>query len=126
MWKRGLLVVGIAALVSGCTATTSTGGGTTPVSPGTTFKNCSSTAAVQAAQSILSDVTTALATGNYIAALATLVTQYGSAEVACAVELAVNEVQSRLDNTPTTAAPDPLLLTEISNGKSWLATNGAK
>lgn len=92
------------------------------VSPGTTFKNCSDQAAVQAAQQILPIVVQALATGNYVVALAALVAQYGQAEVVCAVQLAVNEIQSRLDNTPATAAPDPLLVTEHANGVAWLAS----
>ena len=99
---------------------------TNPGSPGTTFKNCTTQALETAAQGILGAVTQAIATGDYVAALAGLVTQYGAAEVACAVELAVNELQKRADATPSTAAIDPVLLTQISNGKSWLASNGAK
>lgn len=95
-------------------------------SPGTTFKNCSTQALETAAQQILGDVTAAIATSNYVAILAGLVTQYGAAEVACAVELAVNELQKRVDATPSTQAVDPVLLTQISNGKAWLASNGAK
>lgn len=115
----------IAALSVGC-ATTPTGGGTTPVSPGTAFKNCSSQAAIDTAKGILGSVTQALATGNYVAAIASLALQYGQAEVACAVELAVAEIQQRLDNTPANAAPDPLLVTQNTNGKAWLAQYGAK
>lgn len=118
----------LALAFAGCPATCQT----TPTtvdggpSPGTIFKNCSSQAAEAAAQQILGAVTQAIATGDYVAALAGLVTQYGAAEVACAVELAVNELQKRADATPSTAAIDPVLLTQISNGKSWLASNGAK
>jgi len=123
------LLVLVAAMFAGCPATCQSPGPGTPdggPSPGTVFKNCSTQAIEQAAQSILGAVTQALATGNYIGALATLVTQYGAAEVACAVELAVNELQKRVEATPSTQEVDPVLLTQIANGKSWLATNGAK
>ena len=122
-FQAGVLLV---ALSVGCTTTTTAGGGTTPVSPGTAFKNCSSQAAITTAQGILGAVTQALATGNYVTILATLATQYGAAEVACAVELAVAELQQRFDNTPAAAAPDPLLVSELQNGKAWLAQYGAK
>lgn len=123
------LLVVLVAVFAGCPATCqSPSSGTVDggTSPGTTFKNCSSQAAEQAAQGILGAVTQALATGNYVAALAGLVAQYGAAEVACAVELAVNELEKRVEATPSTQAVDPVLLTQISNGKSWLAANGAK
>lgn len=94
--------------------------------PGTTFANCSDQAAIEAAQQLLPKVTQALATGDYVNALAGLVTQYGEAEVVCAVQLAVNELQGRFDNTPKTQAPDPLLVTEIANGKAWLVQHPMK
>lgn len=99
---------------------------TNPGSPGTTFKNCTTQALETAAQGILGAVQAAIATSNYVAALAGLVTQYGVAEVACAVELAVNELQKRVEATPSTQAVDPVLLTQIANGRAWLAQNGAK
>lgn len=123
------VLAALALTFAGCPATCQSpnpgtvDGGT---SPGTVFKNCSSQAAEQAAQQILGAVEQALATGNYIAALGTLATTYGVAEVACAVELAVNELQKRIDATPSAQAVDPVLLTQIANGKSWLSTNGAK
>ena len=120
-----LALISVFMAVPAC-STTGTPTPTNPGSPGTVFKNCSSQAAEQAAQQILGAVTQALATGNYIGALAGLVTTYGQAEVACAVELAINELQKRVDATPTTQAVDPVLLTQISNGKSWLETYGAK
>jgi len=118
-----LALIAVFMAIPACATTGSTDGGT---SPGTAFKNCSSQAAEQAAEQILGDVTQALATGNYLTILASLATQYGAAEVACAVELAINELQKRVDATPTTQAVDPVLLTQISNGKSYLAANGAK
>lgn len=66
------------AMFAGCPATCQSPSPGTPdggASPGTIFKNCSSQAAEQAAQQILGAVTQALATGNYIGALAGLVTQ---------------------------------------------------
>lgn len=119
----------LALVFAGCPATCQSpnpgtvDGGT---SPGTIFKNCSTQALEQASQGILGAVTTAIATANYVAALAGLVTRYGAAEVACAVELAVNELQQRLDATPSTQAPDPVLVASIANGRAWLAANGAK
>ena len=120
-----LALLSVFMAVPACT-TTGTPTPTNPGSPGTIFKNCSSQAAEQAAQEILGAVTQAIATANYVAALAGLVAQYGAAEVACAVELAVNELQKRVDATPAAQAVDPVLLTSIANGKSWLADHGAK
>ncbi len=119
-----LALIAVFMAIPACATT----GTPTPVnpSPGTTFKNCSSQAAEQAAQQILGDVTAAIATGNYLTILATLATQYGAAEVACAVELAVNELQKHVDATPTTQEVDSVLLTSIANGKSWLQANGVK
>lgn len=120
-----LALLAVFMAVPAC-STTGTPTPVNPGSPGTIFKNCSSQAAEAAAQQILGAVEQALATGNYIAALGTLATTYGVAEVACAVELAVNELQKRVDATPSAQAVDPVLLTQISNAKSWLASNGAK
>ena len=124
-----LALLSVFVAVPGCALTgtpTPTNPGTPPNNPGTTFTNCSDAAGQAVAQQIVPQVIQALATGNYVGALATLATQYGQAEVVCAVQLAVNEIQTRLDHTPTASAPDPLLLTEHANGTAWLAQNGAK
>jgi hypothetical protein len=117
----------IVFIFAGCPATCQSPNPTTvDGGPGTTFKNCSTQALEAASQGILGAVTQAIATSDYVAALAGLVTQYGAAEVACAVELAVNELEKRLDATPTTQKADPVLVEQIANGKAWLSTNGAK
>lgn len=99
---------------------------TNPGSPGTTFTNCTEDAGKAVAQQIVPQVLQALATGNYVGALATLATQFGTAEVICAVQLAEAELKQRLDNTPTTAAPDPLLVQQHDRAQAWLASNGAQ
>ena len=95
-------------------------------SPGTTFTNCTEDAGRAVAQQLVPQVLQALATGNYVGALATLATQFGTAEVVCAVQLAVGELQQRLDNTPSTAAPDPLVVTQMANAKAWLALQASQ
>lgn len=120
-----LALLSVFMAVPACT-TTGTPTPTNPGSPGTTFTNCSDAAGQAAAQQIVPQVIQALATGNYVGALATLAATYGQAEVVCAVQLAVNEIQTRLDHTPAASAPDPLLVTEHANGTAWLAQNGAK
>lgn len=92
-------------------------GGTGPVA---TFDKCSSQAGQDAAKSILGAVTTALATGDYEAQLALLVAKYGSAEVICAVQLAVSELQKKA------ASGDKLIGTELANGQAYLAAHPAE
>jgi hypothetical protein len=126
---RSALLLAVLFVFAGCPATCQSPGPTTVdggPGPSTTFKNCSTQALETAAQGILGAVTQAIATADYVAALAGLVTQYGAAEVACAVELAVGELQQRVDATPSAQAVDPVLLTQIANGKAWLAAHGAK
>lgn len=63
--------------------------------PVTTFGNCTTDALRTASESILGDVTSALATGDYTTALANLATQFGSAEVGCAVDLIIAEFTTK-------------------------------
>ena len=99
---------------------------TTGTGPVSTFDNCSSAAGQAAATSILGAVTTALATGDYEAELAKLVATYGAAEVICAVQLAVAELQKQFDAAPSASEVDPLVASELTHGKAYLAKNAAK
>lgn len=87
---------------------------TTGTGPVATFDNCSSAAGQAAASGLLGQVTTALATGDYEAELAKLVATYGAAEVICAVQLAVAELQKKA------ASNDPLVGVELTNGNAYL------
>lgn len=99
---------------------------TTGTGPVATFDNCSSAAGQAAASSILGAVTTALATADYAAQLAILAAKYTSAEVICAVQLAVAELQTKLDAAPSASEADPLVATELAHGNAYLAKNAAK
>jgi hypothetical protein len=80
--------------------------GGTPV-PGTptpteTLGHCTTDALRNASESILGDVTTALATGNYVGAVADLVGKFGVAEVGCAVDLIISEFSAKAARTNDT------------------------
>lgn len=99
---------------------------TTGTGPVATFDNCSSTAGQAAATSILGAVTTALATGDYEAQLAILAAKYTTAEVVCAVQLAVAELQKKADAAASTSEVDPLVASELANGNAYLVKHVAK
>jgi hypothetical protein len=96
--------------------------GTGPVA---TFDNCSSAAGQAAATSILGAVTTALATGDYEAQLALLAAKYSAAEVICAVQLAVSELQKKVDAAPSASQVDPLVASELAHGNAYLTAHAA-
>lgn len=110
------LVFLLAAVLSAC-ATVPPGSPPTPVS---TFDTCSSTALKTAAEGILGQVTTALATGDYEAELAILAAKYTTAEVICAVQLAVDEFKAK-----AAAGTDKLAATELANGQAYLQAHTA-
>lgn len=99
---------------------------TTGTGPVATFDNCSSAAGQAAATSILGAVTTALATGDYEAQLAILAAKYTAAEVVCAVQLAVAELQKKADAAPSTSEVDPLVASELAHGNAYLVKNATK
>lgn len=108
------LALVVLTLLLGC-ATVPPG---TPATPVTTFDACSTAALTTASEGILGEVTTALATGDYEAELAILATKYTVAEVTCAVQLAVTELQ-----TKAAAGTDKLAATELANGQAYLAAH---
>jgi hypothetical protein len=108
------LALVVLTLLIGC-ATVPPG---TPATPVSTFDACSDTALKTAAEGILGQVATALATADYATALATLAATYTTAEVTCAVQLAVSELQ-----TKAAAATDKLAATELANGQAWLTAH---
>lgn len=93
---------------------------TTGTGPVATFDNCSSDAGQAAAKSILGAVTTALATSDYEAQLALLAAKYTAAEVVCAVQLAVAELQKKA------ASDDKLIGVELTNGQAYLVEHAAQ
>jgi hypothetical protein len=93
---------------------------TTGTGPVSTFDNCSTAAGQAAATSILGAVTTALATSDYEAQLALLAAKYTAAEVVCAVQLAVAELQKKAESN------DPLVGVELTNGQAYLAAHAAQ
>lgn len=90
----------------------------TPATPGSTFDACSDTALKTAAEGILGAVTSALATNDPEGQLAILVGTYTAAEVLCAVQLAVAELQKK-------AAADPLAAKELTAGQAYLAKHAS-
>lgn len=98
--------------LSGC-ATTGT------PSPGVTaFGHCTTDALKKASQGILGDVMTALATGDYVAELAKLATQFGGDEVGCAVDLAIAQLAGQ-----RAASPDPVVATMLAHAQAWRGAN---
>lgn len=71
------------------------GGTPVPVTPATTFGHCTTTALSTAAEGILGEVTTALATGDYVTAVSNLATKFGAAEVGCAIDLVIAEFTAK-------------------------------
>jgi hypothetical protein len=84
---------------------------------GGAFSACTTDAIKTTAQGLLGKVANALATGDYVGQLAQLTTEFGVAEVKCAVQLAVASFQRK-------AAADPLAGTQLSHGNAWLKMQG--
>ena len=76
--------------------------GTGVPTPIGTFGHCTTTALTTASEGILGDVTTALATGDYEAAIAALATKFGADEVGCAVDLVIAEFTAKASRTNDT------------------------
>jgi hypothetical protein len=84
---------------------------------GGAFSACTSDAIKTTAQGLLGKIANALATGDYVGQLAQLGIDFGTAEVKCAVQLAVASFQRK-------AAADPLAGTQLSHGNAWLKMQG--
>lgn len=117
--KAVLAAIGACLLLSlsGCPAL-----GPTPP-PGTpSIVACSETALHNATLNILPSVETALATGSYEAALATLIAGVGGPlalqEVECAVAWVANEAA-----LAETATGDSIEATKAKNARAWLAAH---
>lgn len=94
---KALAILVFALAVSGCTLTKApVDGGTTP---GVAFGHCTSSALTTSAEGILGDVTTALATGDYVGGVAALATKFGTAEVGCAIDLVIAEFSAKASRT---------------------------
>lgn len=92
-----LLLLGIGFALQACTLTKApVDGGTTP---GAAFGHCTSSALTTSAEGILGDVTTALATGDYVGGVAALATKFGTAEVGCAIDLIIAEFSAKASRT---------------------------
>lgn len=97
----------------------------TPPADGGTFTDCSDAALHSAIQTLIPDVETALASGNWDTALAVLISNTAGplavAEVTCAVEYVLAKAEAA-------AAPpqsDSLNATKAAHAKAWLAAKGA-
>lgn len=97
----------------------------TPPADGGTFTDCSDAALHNAIQTLIPDVETALASGNWDTALAVLISNTAGplavAEVTCAVEYVLAKAEAA-------AAPpqsDSLNATKAAHAKAWLAAKGA-
>lgn len=114
-WRLRLLIA-LAGLCAACATTATPDGGT---SPATTFGHCTTDALKKSGEGLLGQVMTALATGDYVSALAQLGTTFGTAEVGCAVDLAVAELHGLHG-----AAPDEVTVTTMLNrAQAWRGAN---
>jgi hypothetical protein len=84
---------------------------------GGAFSACTTDAIKTTAQGLLGKVANALATGDYVTQLAQLGIDFGTAEVKCAVQLAVDSLHRK-------ASADPLAGTQLSHGNAWLKMQG--
>ncbi len=109
-----LLLAGLVAACAKC-ATVPPGAPPTPV---TTFAGCTSDALRAASEGILGEVTTALATGDYVSALAQLATTFGTAEVGCAVDLVIAEFKQK-----AARSPDAQVALVLKNAQAWRLAN---
>src|SRR4051812_21038751 len=80
---RLLLFAALLVFSSTAATCTKTGGGGNPVVAGVV--NCAEQAAHEASLSVIDDAASALATGNWEAALADLVARFGESAIDCAV-----------------------------------------
>lgn len=83
-----------------------------------TFGHCTDAALTDASRGILGDVVTALATGNYVAELAGLTTQFGAAEVGCAVDLAIAEFTAK-----AARSDDTEVAVILTHAQAWRGSN---
>jgi hypothetical protein len=113
--RRLKMLIILAGLCAACRTVNTPDGGT---SPGAAFGHCTSDALTKAGQGILGRVMTALATGDYVGQLAVLATQFGVAEVGCAVDLAIAELHGM-----HTASPDPMVATMLERAQAWRGAN---
>lgn len=84
---------------------------------GGAFSACTTDAIKTTAEGLLGKIANALATGDYVGQLAQLGVDFGTAEVKCAVQLAVDSLHRK-------ASADPLAATQLSHGNAWLKTQG--
>lgn len=101
----------LAGLCASCATVPTSDGG---VSPTTAYGHCATQALTQAAEGILGDVTTALATGNYESAIAALAIQVGGAEVGCAVDLLMAQFTTKAARTD-----DAFVGTVLAHAQAW-------
>jgi len=102
-----------AALMFGGASTCQKPTPTNPVVAGVI--NCAEEGVHNAAIHVIDDVSSALATGDYVSALTNLVKQFGEAAIDCAVR--------EVTGTATAHAQmDQLEATKAEHGKAWLAS----
>jgi len=81
---------------------------------------CTSQAVAPQVQAIIADISSALATGDYVAELTDIVTKVGLDVVNCAVQ----EVLHSLGAQRAAAPDDALLITMQAHGNGWLNAHG--
>jgi len=101
----GFLVVFTAA--PSCATTSGTGGaggtnGAGGATPTQVFGTCSTDALKKTGESLIGRITTALATGDYEAEVAKLLTSYTAAEIGCAIDLVASEFTKKAARTNDT------------------------
>lgn len=103
------------AVLAGCPKA---GPGPTNPTPTQVFGHCSSQAISTTAEGLLGAVTTALATGTYVAEIAALATKWGAAEVGCAVDLVIAEFKAKTSRTP-----DAQTALVLQHAQAWRLAN---
>ena len=101
-------------VVAGCKS-----GGGVP-GPVVAVGECTSAAVAPQVQDIIADISTALATANYLALLEALVASAGMDVVNCAVQ----EVLHSAGAQRAAAPDDALLVTMQAHGNAWLNAHG--
>ena len=89
-----------------------------PPTPVGTFGNCTTDALRTASEGILAEVTTALATGDYVAELQRLAVTFGAAEVGCAVDLIIAEFRAK-----ALRSDDTQVAVVLTHAEAWRLAN---
>ena len=109
-----VLLLGLALGLTSC-AKNPPGAPPTPVG---TFGHCTTEALRTASEGILGDVTTALATGDYVSAVNALAVRFGTAEVGCAIDLVIAEFRAK-----AARSNDQQVALVLQHAQAWRLAN---